>query len=229
MEEAIRHSLLAGDQSEAARMIGETAESMFQSGYLATLREWLARLPEDLIRSDGHLSAAMCLILFFSGRQESLESYLASAEAAYRRDNDQRGIGKVYTMRSQLLVAKNEGGSPAIAEEVLRLSSKALEHLGKNDNLYAGFSLIIKGNARSWMGDSEGAVRCIEEALQLGESTDQPAVAIAALSDLVNTLEPYPGRGQGPGAQSGLETQAKKSDTFPHKTSFRFLNARQIS
>ncbi len=188
LEEAIRHALLAGEVAEAAGMIGAVAESVFQSGYLTTLQGWLAGLPEELIRSDGALATARCLTLFFTGQREATESYLDSAEASYRRDGNRPGLGKVLTMRSQQLIARSGGGGREIAGAVLDLSSRALELLDPQDHLYVGFSLIISGNARSWLGDQETAESCIEEALQLGERADRPAVVIAALSDLVNLL-----------------------------------------
>ena len=188
IEEAIKHALLANNRQEAVEMIRESVDNVFQRGFLTTISGWLDKIPEDLIRTNGELAFAKSEVLYFSGQVKSAERYLGMAEHAWENEGNDGGIGRVLTLKCQFTVAQSRTGDKSLSTTILHMSNRALQLLDEKDHLYRGFALIIQGNSKMRLGDIIGAVESLRESLRLGEMTEQPAVAIAALSDLISTL-----------------------------------------
>lgn len=188
-EEAIRHALLAGENTEAARYLRECSDGLLRHGYLASLQHWLQQLPAQVVRADGVLAGLMGWILVLTaGQPEASESYLRCAEEALALHPDPTGQARLAVLRCKLAIARGEAETPAGARRMTRVLKQALESLEAEDGLFRIAALIMLGNARCWSGDIPGSVRTLREALRLGEAAGQPITALAALTDLTVLL-----------------------------------------
>ena len=82
-DDAIRHAVVAGEMTWAARLIERHYDAVFfLRGEAATIHRWLAALPEDLVRSRPRLLLGQALMAVLSGRLEAVEPLLDAAERA---------------------------------------------------------------------------------------------------------------------------------------------------
>jgi LuxR family transcriptional regulator, maltose regulon positive regulatory protein len=82
-DEAVHHALAAGDAAWAARLVGRHAQALLERGEGATLHQWLAALPPDVVRSQPRLCLAQAIIALIGGRQDEVEALLIQAERAF--------------------------------------------------------------------------------------------------------------------------------------------------
>src|SRR3712207_809910 len=80
--EAIEHTLAAGEDEWAARLIEQHALALVLRGESATMGRWLATLPTVLIRSRPRLSLARAILALIGGRVNEVEPLLSDAERA---------------------------------------------------------------------------------------------------------------------------------------------------
>jgi LuxR family maltose regulon positive regulatory protein len=67
-EEAIAHSVAAGDLDRAARLVERGAEAAVVRSEVATLARWLGTLPDEIVRSRPRLCVAKAVTLLVAGR-----------------------------------------------------------------------------------------------------------------------------------------------------------------
>ena len=187
-EEAIKHAQLSGELTEAVKVIVSSVDSVFQSGYLTTVDRWLDMVPENTVRRTGELAFAKAEVLYFSGNIELAESYLKTAELVWRRQENTAGLGRVFTLQCQFTFSRYKESNRSLAESILKTANQALDLLYQNDHLFRGFAMILHGNSLMRLGKADRAREILEQAFRYGEDEGQPAVTIAALSDLVNFL-----------------------------------------
>jgi LuxR family maltose regulon positive regulatory protein len=87
--DAVHHALAAGDTEEAAALVEACCMPLIQQSHLTRVREWLSRLPEDVIRNRTRLLLAKVWIEFQISRPRSAAAALRRARdsfAASRRD-----------------------------------------------------------------------------------------------------------------------------------------------
>jgi ATP/maltotriose-dependent transcriptional regulator MalT len=79
-DEAIRHTLAAGDAAWAARLIERQLDAWILRWEGVTLRRWLAALPAELVGSRPRLLLAQARLALISGDLEAIEGPLDAAE-----------------------------------------------------------------------------------------------------------------------------------------------------
>jgi LuxR family maltose regulon positive regulatory protein len=86
-DEAFRHYLSSMDVEQAARLARESWQQAANHGDLDRALGWLNALPEEAIRRDANLSAAMCWLCWLKGRMKDMTGWLESAWQAFEADN----------------------------------------------------------------------------------------------------------------------------------------------
>jgi LuxR family maltose regulon positive regulatory protein len=82
IDDAVQHSLRAGDFDTATRLVDAAAEEMFVRSELVTLCAWLAALPPDLVEARPRLSMLYAWALVAIGRPEEAEHWVQAIESA---------------------------------------------------------------------------------------------------------------------------------------------------
>jgi LuxR family maltose regulon positive regulatory protein len=78
--EAAQHALAGGDPARAADLIELMLPALQQGRQEATIRRWLAALPEEVLRARPVLSIGYAAALMVSGQVEGVEAHLRNAE-----------------------------------------------------------------------------------------------------------------------------------------------------
>ena len=124
--EAIRHAQAAQDWGLAARLLADHWPGLYLDGQAATVHELLAGFPAETPAADAELAALAAADELAQGSLEAAERYLGLAERgsasvpAGRRGQLQVLLGVV-----RLLLARQRGNLPAVAEEAQRLQALA--------------------------------------------------------------------------------------------------------
>jgi LuxR family transcriptional regulator, maltose regulon positive regulatory protein len=140
-DEAIGHSLAAGDATWAARLIEREVDACILRWEGATLQCWLAALPAELVGSRPRLSLAQANLALISGRVEAIEGPLGAAE---------RGVGE----------AVDEPYEPSVGRGASMMANLpaaiALQHAGlANLRGDAGQMRAAAGRALAELGEGE--------------------------------------------------------------------------
>jgi LuxR family maltose regulon positive regulatory protein len=89
-DDAIHHSLTAGDTARAARLIEENFDTVFNlRGEEATIARWLPALPDDVVRSRPRLLLAQAQMAAMRGDVQMMEPLIAAAEQASATASDE--------------------------------------------------------------------------------------------------------------------------------------------
>ena len=89
--DATRHALEAGDTGRAAALVAEQAPALIRRGESVTLQRWLEAVPEDTVVADPKLCVHYAWALFFQGRTDESDGWLARARAHAPEDALVRG------------------------------------------------------------------------------------------------------------------------------------------
>ncbi len=89
-DEAIRHAVAAGELTWAARLIEQHFDAAHSlRGEAATIRRWLAPLPDGLVRSRPRLLLAQAVPAAVGGRLAEADQLIEAAEQAYASTGDE--------------------------------------------------------------------------------------------------------------------------------------------
>jgi LuxR family transcriptional regulator, maltose regulon positive regulatory protein len=139
---------------------------------------WLDAVPDTIVRTDSRLAGCKAASLFMTGQPEAGESYLQSAE-------QNLPIDAPAAHRGTLLGLRCYSGEVI---EALRLSQEALDQIGTSDPLSRSNILFMLGDAQDAVGDVAGAIQSFEEAVQLGQQSNNQMVITIAQGHLAISL-----------------------------------------
>jgi ATP/maltotriose-dependent transcriptional regulator MalT len=198
--EAVHHALTAADFAQAARLIEHTAELVAKRGELATLRSWLAALPDELLRARLELCLWQGWLLALSGQYDSAERLLQDLEPRLRTstasselpatsgaadppwlDANHRGLieytGRMAAIRA--FIAFRRGNT----QRTIDLALQALEQLPQ-DQAFRGLVAWYLGIAYLESGDQAKGSASLTEARASSLAADNSYVAFMATFEL---------------------------------------------
>jgi len=209
--EAVEHALAGGDLDQAAGLLVGSWLSLLAGGRAATLRELLARLPAERVRSTPELAAVAALSRLALGELEEADAWLglaAAAEPRFPRFPTPGSAGsfeppEVPEPRTQavlrlarLLRARlvgDAGDAEAAAEALLPpASAPAGAPLGPEGD-HRALALALLGAAELWSDRLEEAAAHLEEAVEDAGRTGREFVELDATAHLA-LLEAVRGR-----------------------------------
>lgn len=202
LAEAIHHTLAAGDFNRAALLICQVGETLINRSDVTLLRQWLASLPEPLVRARPQLCLLHAWTLATMGQFEPAASWVHEAERglaelvngsptataslvtpvppgeAERRAMLQKMAGEIAALRAHS--ATFFGDIPAS----LRFAQRALEMLPQDRLFLRGLSALNLGIA-SWLsGNVRSASQALSQARALGQAIQNSYIALLATCGL---------------------------------------------
>jgi len=174
--EAIRHAQAAGDWGLAARLLADHWPGLHLGGQAATVHAMLAGFPAEARAADAELAALAAADELAQGSVEAAERYLGlAARGSASVPAGRRGQLQVLLGVVRLLVARQRGNLPAVADQAQRLQALAeapdAAQPGLGEELRA-LALISLGTTEVWTAQFEEAQRHLEQggalALQIG-------------------------------------------------------------
>jgi LuxR family maltose regulon positive regulatory protein len=186
--EAIRHAQAAGDWDLAAGLLADNWPGLHLDGQAATTHELLTGFPPSVRAADAGLAAVAAADELAYGSLEAAERYLGLAERGTasvpdtRRAQTQLLLGIV-----RLLVVRQRGDLPKVAEEAVRLEAlaetpgAAQRSLGQDLRTRA---LISLGITEVWTGRFQGASRHLGRGIALAHRIGRPFLEFTGLAHL---------------------------------------------
>lgn len=190
LNEAVRHSLAAGDVLRAGDLIDRERWTLLGRGEANTLRSWLDELPVEVVSERPGLNIAYAWIFSLLEQVEAIEPRLQKAETALAA-NGSKGSnqvaestdalrGEIATLRAG--IARTQSDIPRAIE----LCRDALKLLPEDDTLMLGFATYFLGHGERRSGRMPAAEQAFLKATSLGLQSDNLLLALYALANLSN-------------------------------------------
>jgi LuxR family transcriptional regulator, maltose regulon positive regulatory protein len=184
--EAVRHAQAAQDWGLAARVLADRWPGLYLDGQAAVIHELLAGFPAEQLVADAELAAVAAGDELARGSLEAAERYLGLAERASASVPDGRvGQAQLLLGMVRLLLARQRGDPPAVAEQARRLQAMAeapdAAQPGLGEELRA-LALISLGSIEYWVARFEEAERHLEYSVALARRIGRPYLEFTGLA-----------------------------------------------
>jgi LuxR family transcriptional regulator, maltose regulon positive regulatory protein len=184
--EAVRHAQAAQDWPLAARLLADRWPVLYLDGQAATVHGLLAGFPAEARAADAALAAVAAGDELAQGSLEAAGRYLGLAERASASVPEGRaGQAQLLLAMVRLLLARQRGDRPAVAEEARRLQALAeapeTAQAGLGEELRA-LALISLGSAGYWVARFEEAGRHLEQGIALARRIGRPYLEFTGLA-----------------------------------------------
>ncbi len=183
--EAIRHAQAAQDWDLAGRLLADRWPGLYLDGQAAVIHELLAGFPAEALVVDAELAAVAAGDELARGSLEAAGRYLALAERASASVPDGRaGQAQLLLGMVRLLLARQRGNRPAVAEEAQRLATMAEGEDAAQPALgeeLRALALISLGSAEYWAA-GEDAGRYLQRGLTLARRIGRPYLEFTGLA-----------------------------------------------
>jgi LuxR family maltose regulon positive regulatory protein len=185
IEEAVEHSLAAAEFEQAARMIEEIVEDLWERGQRTRLLRWLNTLPAEHVSSSPLLCLHNAWVLFVSGQAETAAQWLQAADKALATAPEPSPRQPTHFGKTELqgrlaaikaFIATIRGDAHGINE----FSRQALELLPDEALAWRGFIGIPLGYALIASGDLEAARQTYLDAVAINETAGNVYYALLA-------------------------------------------------
>jgi LuxR family transcriptional regulator, maltose regulon positive regulatory protein len=174
-DDAVRHTLAAGDTAWAARLVERHVETLLGRSEGVTLRRWLSALPAESVHDRPRLCLAQAYGAAMGFQVEALEALLDDAERAFAVSGDEPYEPSLGSAQGDSVLANFPAGIAFLRASLARLrgdaalaagyNQQALAQLGEDDWLMRSF---VRWNqaAADWLGGRLGpAERGLAEVL----------------------------------------------------------------
>jgi LuxR family transcriptional regulator, maltose regulon positive regulatory protein len=182
--EAVRHAQAARDWTLAARVLADHWPGLYLDGQAATVHELLAGFPAEARAADAELAAVAAGDELAGGSLEAAERYLGLAERASVPAAGQ-GQAELLLGMVRLLLARQRGNLPAVAEEAQRLQVMAdapdATGRGLGDDLRA-LALISLGSTEYWTARFAAAMQHLDRGRALAHQIGRPYLEFTGLA-----------------------------------------------
>ncbi len=181
-DEAVHHTVAAGDVDGAADLIAEHWAGFHQSGWTATTQRWLSLLPPERVRADPRLCSAEALILINLGRFDDAVPWLDRMEGAMAVPG---APGDPVVLRTSLEAGRSfvacMGGQEM---EGVRHGRLAVEVDGDSGTWWSAIANLALGIALHAVGEVDEARPVLERSAEVGMRTGSLPPVVVSLSHL---------------------------------------------
>ncbi|HEX5298334.1 MAG TPA: LuxR C-terminal-related transcriptional regulator, partial [Streptosporangiaceae bacterium] len=187
--EAIGHAQAAGDWELAARLLADHWPGLQLGGRAATVHAILAGFPAGATAADAELATVAAADELAHGSLEAAERYVRLAERGFEGPApvpaSRRGQAQLLLGLVRLLLARQRGNLPAVADEAQRLQALAdapdAASAGLGEDLRA-LALISLGSTEALAAQVEEAARHLEQGVALARRIRRPYLEFTGLA-----------------------------------------------
>ncbi|HSR29381.1 MAG TPA: hypothetical protein VLY63_02375, partial [Anaerolineae bacterium] len=179
-EEALNHSLTAGDVEGAAQLVEDCRHDLLNREDRPTLERFLERLPEEVVRGRPTLLAGRAWVLQSRYQIAGVSPLLQEAEARLNAaapalpESEVRSLrGEIDVLWSYVLYGHDEG------QRALEHALAAMEHISATHAYARSIAIMFSALAYQMTGQARAAVRTLGDFL--AEAGAQPDTIIARL------------------------------------------------
>jgi LuxR family maltose regulon positive regulatory protein len=174
--EAVSHALSSGNQVRAADLIEWTAWTTLIRGEIRTVRGWLDRLPDELMRSRPQLCVLYAWALALSGDWERIEPFLENVDV-------HQVPGEVAAVRAYVANLRDD------LPQATQLAHQVFKYLPETKWFSRGIAAVTLGMTALSSGDAAAAVEALTEAVRLNQAAGPPYLVVIATTLLGEALQ----------------------------------------
>jgi LuxR family maltose regulon positive regulatory protein len=180
LEEAMGHTLAAGDFERAASMIEENIASMLSRSELPVLLSWIDKLPQEIVRGRPWIDVYRANTLALASQLDDVEPLLEGVERRLEPGTPQASelLGHIAAVRAYVA---NLRGDAARAIEMATLTRRTLPEAHLTARGLAAYALADTHFACDNMA---GASQALLDMLEVGEKTGQLMMIVTALCEM---------------------------------------------
>jgi LuxR family maltose regulon positive regulatory protein len=182
MEEALLHAFSAADYSRAPRLVISMAPDYLQRGRVKTLLSWMDALPDELSSTNGELLTYKGLVMTIFGNFDQARACAEKARLNISSDSPPVARGRLATLFCQLAIG--DENLPA----AYKFALDALDLIGAEDLFFRSLTLSMLSGLQPLLGDPNGAIRSLQEAVLVGEQMGQSFASVIANVNLAKQL-----------------------------------------
>lgn len=175
IEASVTHLLAAGQWNAAAESIAQLAAKLLRQGRIATLLNWLRRMPDAGLRTSPLLEAYYAWVLLLDGQNEAATSQLTTAE---KGDPTPAVRGILNAIRAHMAVRSNDGA------RAVRYASAALDVLPDELLVWRCQAAFDHGAGHLLENNLFAAGQALSTAVQLSLIAESTPTALQALNTL---------------------------------------------
>jgi LuxR family transcriptional regulator, maltose regulon positive regulatory protein len=182
--EAVRHAQAAQDWSLASRLLADRWPGLQLSGQAATVHELLAGFPAEAAATHAELAVLIAADELAQGSLEAAERYLGlAARGSATVPAGGHEQLQVLLEMVRLLLARQRGNPPAVAEEARRLQAIAeAPDVALLSEELRGLALISFGITEVWAAQFEVAERHLDHGVALARRIGRPFLEFSGLA-----------------------------------------------
>jgi LuxR family transcriptional regulator, maltose regulon positive regulatory protein len=184
--DAVRHAQAAGDWDLAAGLLADAWPGLYLDGQAAAIHELIAGFPAQARAADAQLAAIAAADELAYESLDAAERYLDLAERGRASvPGARRGQAGLLLGIVRLLVARQRGNRPAVAEEAQRLQAMAeapdpaQPALGEE---LRALALISLGDTEYWTARFAESERHLEQGVTLARRIGRPFLEFSGLA-----------------------------------------------
>ena len=178
IDDAILHSVSAGDVKEAADVIAAHWNHTFNQGRLATVSRWLDALPKAVVSGDARLCIARAWVAMDLARLDEADVWLETAERAL---SEQPAVEDGEPLDAPIALLRTlqryKAGNVSEAAEAAR---RAVELEAELTPFSITVAHCLLGASLYWCGRANGARQALQKAVGHAESSGNELAGIYA-------------------------------------------------
>jgi LuxR family maltose regulon positive regulatory protein len=182
----IDHAFAAADMAYAAELMEQFAPIMLMRSEVTTFLNWVARLPEDAIRSRPRLRLYQAGCLITAGQLETTEAHLQEVERTLTDMQSRPGErdeawlskleGEVFSVKTALAAFRGD------VPHTIAFAQRALQCLPEEDVFTRGLIAASLGNAYTFNGDLAKANEAFTEAVTVGQLSQDYQIILSGIA-----------------------------------------------
>ncbi|MBK7710083.1 MAG: hypothetical protein IPJ37_03280 [Bacteroidales bacterium] len=202
---AIEHAIQTADFEKSILILGEIAETLWQTGQHAAIMKYGDLLPDELIKQNADFCLYYAWILVITGQIQKAEPFLASAERIIKQNINDGNSSEEDVMYYRKLSGKISVVFAYLnsflmrSEKVFEYSKTAMENLTEEDPFWYSWGWYTIGMAEMSRDNLKESLNAFENALEWGKKSGN-IYLISATGNRIVALE----------ARMGLYTSSYK-------------------
>jgi LuxR family maltose regulon positive regulatory protein len=158
--EAVHYAFQSGDMEKAIKLVEDSTEEAFRTAQLDTLLDWLAKLPDEMVRGNEILCVRRPIACFITGRMQEAVSCLNALGPDFEKEASPHNRGLFYSMKAMMSGAMGQDAEP--------LAKEALKCLEPWDPIARTSTYNTLGRAQFRKGNVSEAAETFQNALSSG-------------------------------------------------------------
>ncbi len=158
--EAVHYAFQSGDMEKTIKLVEDSTEEAFRTAQLDTLLNWLAKLPDEMVRKNEILCMRRPIACFIVGRLQEAVSYLTTLGPDFETEASPHNRGLWYSMKAMMAGATGQDAEP--------LAKEALQYLEPWDPIARTSTYNTLGRAQYRKGNVDEAAETFHHALESG-------------------------------------------------------------